>query len=189
MALPVGLRIPSLAMINSMFWTEMTIIYDSVLHMYLRGVQLRALIFLFNCAVFSEKHLVEELKAVSSVNYQVVGKIIHLYRVSSAFWNKMQASLSPWACIFLRGSTMSSGRSDLLGKSMRSVIRFSAHGTWLSLVQPQLSISSERSLAACLFILPQACVCRNGNQSSFQLIWIVSIKISSTNVFQPHEIS
>jgi hypothetical protein len=45
MVLPAGLRTPSLAVINSMFWIEMTIIYYSVLHMHLQGDQLRALIF------------------------------------------------------------------------------------------------------------------------------------------------
>lgn len=44
-ALLKGLQNLSFAMINSMFWTEMTIIYYSVLHMHLQGVQLKALIF------------------------------------------------------------------------------------------------------------------------------------------------
>ena len=43
--LPTGLQTPSSVLINSMFWTEMTIIYYSVLHIHLQGVQLKALIF------------------------------------------------------------------------------------------------------------------------------------------------
>lgn len=51
----------------------------------------------------------------------------------SAFWNKMQVSLLPWACIFIRGPTRSSGGNDLLEKSMRSSTQLSAHNAWLSL--------------------------------------------------------
>lgn len=99
------------------------------------------------------------LTDVSSVNYQVLGKKSYAYMESgSAFWNMMQVSLLPWACIFIRGPTMSSGGNDLLGKSMRSSTRLSAHNAWLSL-DTAIVVNQLWEDLGCLSLPPSPSLC------------------------------